>query len=152
MRYYYDSTKMIALCLITTPQWLPCHTYWAVLPLLCTYLTFLRIPVSPGGKELCCYSCFSSQSTESSGGTANHSQGSTYFSFRPTKQQDFPGNVSMGGCDSLPIVFALTSKHHDSRLCYALHFLYIISLRKCRYFGLEPKGDEAPCGKTELSP
>lgn len=54
------------------------------------------------------------------------------FPSTPAKQQDFPGNVSSGGCDSLPTVLALTSKQHDSRLCYALHFLYIISLRMCR--------------------
>lgn len=69
-------------------------------------------------------------SEKCSGGHASHSQGLPYFSFRPTKQWDFPGNVSTGGCDSLPLVL-LTSKHHDSRLSYALHFLYIISHQMC---------------------
>lgn len=45
-----------------------------------------------------------------------------YFSFLPTKQRDFPGNVRSGGCDSLPLVVAFTSKQHESPLSYALHF------------------------------
>lgn len=47
------------------------------------------------------------------------------------KQQDFPGNVRSGGCDSLPLVFAFTSKQRDSPLSYALHFLHIISHQMC---------------------
>lgn len=54
---------------------------------------------------------------------------SPYFSFRSEKKQDFPGNVISGGCDSQPLVFAFTSKQHDSRLGYALSFLYIRSHR-----------------------
>lgn len=54
-----------------------------------------------------------------------------YFSFLPVKQRDFPGNVRSGGCDSLPLVVAFTSKQHDSPLSYALHFLRIISHRMC---------------------
>ncbi|KAI5091624.1 transcription factor MafK isoform X1 [Silurus meridionalis] len=34
---------------------------------------------------------------------------SLYFSFRPVKRLDFPGNVSSGGCDSLLLVLALTN-------------------------------------------
>lgn len=66
-----------------------------------------------------------------SGGHANHFQGSLYFSFLPEKQRDFPGNVRLGGCDSLPPVVAFTSKQHDSLLSYALHFLHIISHQMC---------------------
>lgn len=54
-----------------------------------------------------------------------------YFSFLPVKQRDFPGNVRSGGCDSLPLVVAFTSKQHDSLLSYALHFLHIISHQMC---------------------
>lgn len=54
-----------------------------------------------------------------------------YFSFLPAKQRDFPGNVRSGGCDSLPLVVAFTSKQHDSPLSYALHFLHIISHQMC---------------------
>lgn len=68
---------------------------------------------------------------KSSGGHANHFQGSLYFSFLPEKQRDFPGNVRLGGCDSLPPVVAFTSKQHDSLLSYALHFLHIISHQMC---------------------
>lgn len=68
---------------------------------------------------------------KSSGGHANHFQGSLYFSFLPVKQRDFPGNVRSGGCDSLPLVVAFTSKQHDSPLSYALHFLHIISHQMC---------------------
>lgn len=66
-----------------------------------------------------------------SGGHANHFQGFLYFSFLPVKQRDFPGNVRLGGCDSLPLVVAFTSKQHDSPLSYALHFLHIISHQMC---------------------
>lgn len=66
-----------------------------------------------------------------SGGHANHFQGSLYFSFLPVKQRDFPGNVRSGGCDSLPLVVAFTSKQRDSLLSYALHFLHIISHQMC---------------------
>ncbi len=68
---------------------------------------------------------------KSSAGHANHFQGSLYFSFLPAKQRDFPGNVRSGGCDSLPLVVAFTSKQHDSPLSYALHFLHIISHQMC---------------------
>lgn len=68
---------------------------------------------------------------QSSAGHANHIQGSLYFSFLPEKQRDFPGNVRLGGCDSLPPVVAFTSKQGDSLLSYALHFLRIISHRMC---------------------
>lgn len=54
-----------------------------------------------------------------------------YFSFLPAKQRDFPGNFRSGGCDSLPLVVAFTSKQHDSPLSYALHFLHIISHQMC---------------------
>lgn len=57
---------------------------------------------------------------------------SPYFSFHSVKRRDFPGNVSSGGCDSLLLVLALTSKQHDSLLGYVLHFLYIRSCRLCR--------------------
>lgn len=57
---------------------------------------------------------------------------SLYFSFRSVKRRDFPGNVSSGGCDSLLLVLALTSKQHDSLLGYVLRFLYIRSCRLCR--------------------
>lgn len=57
---------------------------------------------------------------------------SPYFSFRSAKRWDFPGNVSSGGCDSLLLVLALTSKQHDSLLGYVLRFLYIRSCRLCR--------------------
>lgn len=50
---------------------------------------------------------------------------------QPFPVRDFPGNVSLGGCDSLPLVLVLTSKQHDSWLGYALHFLYITSLQMC---------------------
>ena len=56
---------------------------------------------------------------------------SLYFSFLPAKQRDFPGNVRSGGCDSLPLVVAFTSKQRDSLLSYALHFLHIISHQMC---------------------
>lgn len=65
---------------------------------------------------------------KSSGGYASRF---LYFSFCPAEQRDFPGNVSLGGCDSLPLVLVLTSKQHDSWLGYALHFLYITSLQMC---------------------
>lgn len=61
----------------------------------------------------------------------NHFQGSLYFSFLPVKQRDFPGNTRSGGCDSLLLVVAFTSKQHDSQFKYALHFLHIISHQMC---------------------
>lgn len=54
-----------------------------------------------------------------------------YSSFLLVKQRDFPGNVRSGGCDSLPLVVAFTSKQRDSPLSYALHFLRIISHQMC---------------------
>lgn len=47
------------------------------------------------------------------------------------KHRDFPGNIRSGGCDSLLLVVAFTSKQHDSPLSYALHFLHIISHQMC---------------------
>ena len=96
-------------------------------------LTFLWIPVSlDERKSLLRYSVSSPPFPQkSSGGHANHFQGSLYFSFLPAKQRDFPGNVRSGGCDSLPLVVAFTSKQHDSLLSYALHFLHIISHQMC---------------------
>ncbi|GAA6109172.1 uncharacterized [Tachysurus ichikawai] len=83
------------------------------------------------GKKLPCLDIhLSSLSVESSGRHA--SSFSPYFSFRSVKRRDFPGNVSSGGCDSLLLVLALTSKQHDSLLGYALRFLYIRSCRLCR--------------------
>lgn len=97
------------------------------------FLTFLRIPGSLVGRiSLLRYSATSPPFPhKSSGGHANHFQGSLYFSFLPAKQRDFPGNVRSGGCDSLPLVVAFTSKQHDSPLSYALHFLHIISHQMC---------------------
>lgn len=43
------------------------------------------------------------------------------------EHRDFPGNVKLGGCDSLPLVLVSTRKQHDSLLGYVVHFLYIIS-------------------------
>lgn len=85
-----------------------------------------------GRKSLLRYSaCSPPFPHKSSGGHANHFQGSLYFSFLPMKQRDFPGNVRSGGCDSLPLVVTFTSKQHDSLLSYALHFLHIISHQMC---------------------
>lgn len=69
---------------------------------------------------------------------ASHFQGSLYCSFLPAKQRDFPGNVRSGGCDSLPLVEAFTSKQHDSLLSYALHFLHVSHQMCCA-------GERAEC-------
>lgn len=73
-----------------------------------------------------------------------------YFSFLPMKQRDFPGNVRSGGCDSLPLVVAFTSKQHESPLSYALHFLRIISHQMC-CAGERVEGLRAPV-RGEISP
>lgn len=93
------------------------------------FLAFLTIPVSLIGRiSLLRYSA---TSPPFSAGHANHFQGSLYFSFLPVKQRDFPGNVRSGGCDSLPLVVAFTSKQRDSPLSYALRFPHIISHQMC---------------------
>ena len=93
------------------------------------FLAFLTIPVSLIGRiSLLRYSA---TSPPFYAGHANHFQGSLYFSFLPVKQRDFPGNVRSGGCDSLPLVVAFTSKQRDSPLSYALHFPHIISHQMC---------------------
>lgn len=73
----------------------------------------------------------SSLSAKCSCSHTSYFQGSLYFSFLPAKQRDFPGNVSLGGWDSLPLVLIFPSKQHESQLSYALHFLYIISHQMC---------------------
>lgn len=93
------------------------------------FLAFLTIPVSL--IERISLLRYSATSPPFSAGHANHFQGSLYFSFLPVKQRDFPGNVRSGGCDSLPLVVAFTSKQHDSPLSYALHFPHIISHQMC---------------------
>lgn len=86
---------LVFLYLLTTLHWLLCCTYWAGLSLVSAYLTFLWFPVSPVGKELCAR-YLSSQSAESSGGPANRSQGSTYFSFRPCETTGFSRKRQFG--------------------------------------------------------
>lgn len=91
----------------------------------------LCVPSWEKKKSPCLDIHLSSLSAESSGRHA--SPFSPYFSFRSVKRRDFPGNVSLGGCDSLLLVLAPTSKQHDSLLGYVLHFLYIRSCRLCRH-------------------
>lgn len=68
------------------------------------------------------------------------------------KQRDFPGNVRSGGCDSLPLVVAFTSKQRDSLLSYALHFLHILSHRMCCAEEKSESGLRAPvCGGKLLT-
>lgn len=118
------------------------------------FLTFLRIPVSlVGSISLLRYSVSSPPfpHKKSSGDHANHFQGSLYFSFLPVKQRDFPGNVRSGGCDSLPLVVAFTSKQHESPLSYALHFLHIISHQMC-CVGERAVRRAPVCGETSPPP
>lgn len=95
------------------------------------FLTFLSVP---GWENIFCSDILWALLPfphKSSGVHDNHFQGSLYFSFLPAKQRDFPGNVRSGGCDSLPLVVAFTSKQHDSLLSYALHFLHKVSHQMC---------------------
>lgn len=89
------------------------------------FLTFLRVP----GRGRISSLRYSASSPPFPQPKFSHFHGSLYFSFLPVKQRDFPGNVRSGGCDSLPLVVAFTSKQRDSLLSYALHFLHIISHR-----------------------
>lgn len=97
------------------------------------FLTFLRIPASLVWKKIftLIFSEFSSLSAQNFWWLCQPFPRSPVLSFLPEKQRDFPGNVSLGGCDSLPLVVAFTSKQHDSPLSYALHFLHIISHQMC---------------------
>lgn len=56
-----------------------------------------------------------------------------YFSFLSCERNSrvFQETSERGGCDSLPLVVASTSKQRESPLSYALHFLCIISHQMC---------------------
>lgn len=55
------------------------------------------------------------------------------FSFLSCERNSrvFQETSERGGCDSLPLVVASTSKQRESPLSYALHFLRIISHQMC---------------------
>lgn len=103
------------------------------LSLFCAYFAFLQIPVSQvGRKKKIALLRYSPLLLILRKFRQSRQPFSPYFSFHSVKRRDFPGNVSSGGCDSLLLVLALTSKQHDSLLGYVLHFLYIRSCRLCR--------------------
>lgn len=111
------------------------------LALFCAYFAFLRIPSSrvegggggmKGGEKKVVSLRYPPLLLIRRKFRRSRQPFSLYFSFRSVKRRDFPGNVSSGGCDSLLLVLALTSKQHDSLLGYALRFLYIRSCRLCR--------------------
>lgn len=68
-----------------------------------------------------------------------------YFSFLRCKRNGrvFQETSERGGCDSLPLVAASTSKQRESPLSYALHFLRIISHQMC--CAGESGAQAAPC-------
>lgn len=143
-------TQNVNIFLVFTHYWIPGSKKWdmcvLVFSLFFAFLTFLWVPASLVRRiSLLRHSASSPPFPHwISGVNASHFQGSLYFSFLPVKQRDFPGNVRSGGCDSLPLVVAFTSKQHDSRLSYALHFLHTISHQMCC------AGERAECRWREI--